>query len=208
MKKTDGILDCTRITSRPAVIQQDCFEADKRAEPYISAGEPCRCTPSVVEELKKRVAKSRSSTLVCAVILLVFAGVLLMCFLSKCVIVGVQGLISGEGFSCVWTGHFLSLTMPGLAVGLVLLSVILLRRRNMFLHAVEEAERGNVLCYSYRVRDILRYEYKDSDSDTVYEYYADLGGFAVKLAQKTQYSPVATGVVAQVGGKRWFFLLM
>lgn len=208
MNKTDGILDCTRITSRPVVIQQDCFEVDKRAEQYIFAGEPCRCTPSVVEELRKRVMQGRSSALVCAVIMLVFAGVMLMCFLSECAIVGIQGLISGEGFSCVWTGQLLSLSMPVIAVGMVILSVMLLRRRDTFRHAVEEAERGNVLCYCYRVRDILRYEYKDADNDTVYEYYADLGGFAVKLSQKTQYSPVATGVVAQVGGKRWFFLLM
>ena len=73
---------------------------------------------------------------------------------------------------------------------------------------IEEAERGNVLCFRYDVRNILRYEYKDTDNDTVYEYYADLGDFAVQLSQKPQYSRTAAGVIAQAGGKEYFFLLM
>ena len=208
MKKTDGILDCTVITSRPPLIQQDCLEINPAARAYITAGAPCECSPMFLEELKAHIRDSRKGSMICVVIMLIFAGVMLLCLLSEgsAMILARAFRVDSEGVSMHWTIQPGLFTLPLLAAGLIALSVLLLRRRNHFLRVIEEAERGNILCFRHDVRDILRYEYKDTDGDSVYEYYADLGGFAVQLTQKTQYSRTAVGVIAQAGVKEYFFL--
>ncbi|MGN1340663.1 MAG: hypothetical protein ACI4WS_10255 [Oscillospiraceae bacterium] len=210
MNRSDVILDCTVITSRPALIQQDCLDVNPQAREYITAGVPCNCTPMLLELLKAHIRDSRKGSMLCIVIMLVFAGVMLMCFFSECaaMILEHSFRVDGEGVSISWAIQPGLLTMPAMAVGLIVLSILLIRRRDHFLRVIEEAERGNILCFRYAVRDILRYEYRDTDGDPVYEYYADLGGFAVKLSQKKKYSRTATGVLAQAGGKEYFFFVM
>lgn len=210
MKITDGALDCTVITERPKIIQQDCLEVAPQARSFITAGTPCKCTPMLLEQLKTHIQSGRKGSLICIVIMLVVAGIMLLCFLSEYAAAAAAQIfrLDSEGLYIHLSGQAVSTVLPVLAVGLVLLSILLLRRRRAFLRVIEEAERGNVLWFRYDVRDILRYEYRDTDNDTVYEYYADLGGFAVKLTQKTMYSPTAVGVLAEVGGKEYFFLLI
>lgn len=210
MNDSDVILDSTVTTARPALIQQDCLEVNPQAREHITAGVPCSCTPMLLELLKAHIRDSRKGSILCVVIMLVFAGVMLMCFFSECasLVLAQSFRLDGEGLYVRCTSQPRLITQPALAVGLIVLSILLIRRRNHFLRVVEEAEHGNILCFRYVVRDILRYEYRGTDGDPVYEYYADLGEFAVQISQKKKFSRTATGVLAQAGGKEYFFLVM
>lgn len=74
--------------------------------------------------------------------------------------------------------------------------------------ALEAAENGLIRCYKYHFYYKLRY--KDTSGDGVsYEYYADLGDFAVLLEnslKKIEKSKYIFGAVVNIDGKDLFFL--
>lgn len=74
--------------------------------------------------------------------------------------------------------------------------------------ALEAAENGFIRCYKYHFYYKLRY--KDTSGDGVsYEYYADLGDFAVPLEnslKKIEKRKYIFGAVVNIDGKDLFFL--
>ena len=110
----------------------------------------------------------------------------------------------------------MSLALPFGTVGAALLFAVIFFAAAYFIkhlsdkykRALEAAGNGMTRCYRYHFFYKLRY--KDTSGDGVsYEYYADLGNFAVPLEnslRKIEKSKHIFGAVIEMDGKERFFL--
>lgn len=77
-----------------------------------------------------------------------------------------------------------------------------------YMKALKAAENGSLSCYRYCC--YFRLIYEDTSGDGVsYEYYIDLGGFAVTLTDSLKKAPKsdhALAAVVDIDGKDYFFM--
>ncbi|MGN0586623.1 MAG: hypothetical protein ACI4JF_04990 [Oscillospiraceae bacterium] len=187
--------DFVSISERPQIIQSDGQPVLPEAAEYIYNGEPCDFDGEIHTALKKHIHRGRFVS----VVMMVFVAVCGAAFAASSFRSGAPRTFQDETDSAFF-----------LVLGIMLMALALLMwwLYNRKTAALKAAKSGNIRCFRYKYYQKLRYEYKDIDRDTLYDYYADLGGFCVDIPKKAAYVPYAVGAVISVGGKDCFYLLV
>lgn len=192
MKVTE---DFVSISERPKIIQPDGQPILPETAEYIYNGESCAFDGEQYNALKKHIRRGQ------------FVYAVIMVFVAAC------GAAFAAGAFCGGVPRSLKDMRDSvfiLAVGIVLIALAVLMGRfyNKDTTALKSAENGHIRCFRYKYHNKLRYEYKDFDKDTRYDYYADLGDFAVDIPQAAAYAPYAVGAVISVDDNDCFYLLV
>lgn len=192
MKVTE---DFVSISERPEIIQPDGQPVLPEAAEYIYNGEPCAFDGGIYAALKKHIRRGR------------FPAVVMMVFVAAC-----DAAFAAGAF---WDGVPRSIksikdAVFFLTVGIMLMAFALFMGRlyNKDIVALKSAENGQIRCFRYKYYNKLRFEYKDFDKDTRYDYYADLGGFSVEIPKEAEYASYAVGAVISVDDSDYFYLLV
>lgn len=161
MKVTE---DFVSISERPKIIQP----VSPETAGYIYNGEPCAFDSEQYAALKKHIRRGQ------------FVFAVIMVFVAVC------GAAFAAGAFCGGVPRSLkeirdSVFILAVGIALIAFAVFMGRLYNKDTTALQEAERGNIRCFQYKYHNKLRYEYKDAEKNTRYDYYADLGDFAVKF---------------------------
>lgn len=189
MKVTEDFIS---ISERPKIVQPDGQPVSAETAEYIYKGELCAFDGEQYAALKKHIRRRR------------FVYIVITVFIAACGAAFAAGaFLGGAPRSFKEMRNFVFI----LAVGIAFIAVAVLvgRLYNKDTTALKAAERGNI---RYKYHNKLRYEYKDAEKDTRYDYYADLGDFAVNIPQAAAYAPYAVGAVISVDDNDCFYLIV
>lgn len=72
--------------------------------------------------------------------------------------------------------------------------------------ALRLADRGVAMCFKYKLYGKICYEKYPDENE--YLYYVDLGDFRVNISKNADLSCTVTGMVVNVKGTEYFYLLV
>lgn len=174
----------------PDNIQDNGEQIKPRLRQYILSGEPCEYTESVRQEFKKLTGGERLKyTAFTILAMFFFVG-----FLAK--------LADGGSKSAI---EIVSLSIIPLAVVTIIITIFILKIYFGSI-ALRLADRGEAMCFKYKLYRRLRYELDPEENE--YLYYADLGDFCVSISKNTVLDSTVTGIVVNIKGTEHFYLLV
>lgn len=201
--------DCVDIDKKPKILQCNGAVIAPEMEKFVYGGEAVDFDAFMYEYFEQYIKDECKKMKFWAGVMTVIGIVSLLMGAAS----SVQSIIAAVAL--FKETEALSLVLPFESIGATLLFAVVFfavayffkRNYDKYKQVLETANNGLVRCYKYRFYYKLRY--KDTSGDSVsYEYYADLGDFAVPLEnslRKTEKSRYLLGAVINIDGKDKFF---
>ncbi len=174
----------------PNNIQDNCEQIKPRLRQYILSGEPCEYTENVRQAFKKLTGgESLKYTAFTISAMFIF-----IYFLKR--------LADGGSKSAI---EIVSFSIIPLAIVTIIITIFILKIYFGGI-ALRLADRGEAMCFKYKLHRKLRYEMDYEENE--YLYYADLGDFCVTVSKNANLDSTVTGIVVNIKGTEHFYLLV
>lgn len=179
-----GYSDASRL---PDLYQCSGEPVNPKLREYIFEGELCEFTEDMRAALKKLTFHARIGNIIVIILAVIF------------IIYTAVAFIQSENET--------SLFMLMIIGVLVLVITVFACREYENNEAVKAANKGEVQCFRYTFYGISQYEILDSENGTTTYYYAKLDDFLVKVSSDEPLPNKVVGLVINVKGTDYFYLL-